>query len=76
LSDWGRDHLVFEGSFLTRRRGGAEKHAESTFRGLASVRGASSRKVKKHSIRINDQWRICFSWHKGAAESVEIVDYH
>jgi proteic killer suppression protein len=29
-----------------------------------------------HSIRINDQWRICFRWCKGAAESVEIVDYH
>ena len=28
------------------------------------------------SIRINDQWRICFIWRKGAAESVEIVDYH
>ncbi len=30
----------------------------------------------QHSIRINDQWRICFSWRNGAAESVEIVDYH
>ena len=28
------------------------------------------------SIRINDQWRICFSWSKGHAEDVEIVDYH
>ena len=30
----------------------------------------------QHSIRINDQWRICFIWRNGAAESVEIVDYH
>jgi proteic killer suppression protein len=30
----------------------------------------------QYSIRINDQWRICFIWCKGAAESVEIVDYH
>jgi proteic killer suppression protein len=30
----------------------------------------------QHSIRINDQWRICFVWRNGAAESVEIVDYH
>jgi proteic killer suppression protein len=30
----------------------------------------------QHSIRINDQWRICFAWRKGAAEDVEIVDYH
>jgi toxin HigB-1 len=30
----------------------------------------------QHSIRINDQWRICFIWRDGGAESVEIVDYH
>jgi len=29
----------------------------------------------QHSIRINDQWRICFVWNDGAAD-VEIVDYH
>ncbi len=28
------------------------------------------------SIRINDQWRICFEWRDGDAENVEIVDYH
>jgi proteic killer suppression protein len=28
------------------------------------------------SIRINDQWRICFQWHEGDAHDVEIVDYH
>ena len=28
------------------------------------------------SIRINDQWRICFRWHEGDASDVEIVDYH
>ena len=28
------------------------------------------------SIRINDQWRICFRWHDGDAFDVEIVDYH
>jgi len=30
----------------------------------------------QHSIRINDQWRICFRWHRGDAHEVEIVDYH
>lgn len=30
----------------------------------------------QHSIRINDQWRICFVWQNGHAHSVEIVDYH
>jgi len=28
------------------------------------------------SIRINDQWRICFRWHQGDAYDVEIADYH
>lgn len=30
----------------------------------------------QHSIRINDQWRICFEWSEGEAFNVEIVDYH
>jgi len=30
----------------------------------------------QHSIRINDQWRICFRWHEGDAYHVEITDYH
>ena len=30
----------------------------------------------QHSIRINDQWRICFVWQEGAPTNVEIVDYH
>jgi toxin HigB-1 len=30
----------------------------------------------QHSIRVNDQWRICFVWRNNGAEQVEIVDYH
>ena len=30
----------------------------------------------QHSIRINDQWRVCFVWREGHAHDVEIVDYH
>lgn len=30
----------------------------------------------QHSVRINDQWRICFRWKNGDALDVEIVDYH
>jgi proteic killer suppression protein len=30
----------------------------------------------QHSIRINDQFRVCFRWHEGDAYDVEIVDYH
>jgi len=36
----------------------------------------SGKRVGQHSIRINDQWRICFRWHDGNAYDVEIVDYH
>jgi proteic killer suppression protein len=30
----------------------------------------------QHSIRINDQWRICFRWSDGGADAVEVTDYH
>jgi len=30
----------------------------------------------QHSIRVNDQWRICFEWRQDASWNVEIVDYH
>jgi len=30
----------------------------------------------QHSIRVNDQWRICFEWFDGDAHNVEFVDYH
>ncbi len=33
-------------------------------------------RVGEYSIRINDQWRICFLWRDGDAYEVEIVDYH
>jgi len=33
-------------------------------------------RANQHSIRINDQWRICFEWRDGDAHNVEIVDYH
>jgi proteic killer suppression protein len=33
-------------------------------------------RIGQYSIRINSQWRICFSWKEGGATDVEIVDYH
>jgi toxin HigB-1 len=30
----------------------------------------------QHSIRINDQWRVCFRWKDGHAHEVQVVDYH
>ncbi len=34
------------------------------------------KRVGQYSIRINDQWRICFEWHNKEAFKVEIIDYH
>jgi proteic killer suppression protein len=30
----------------------------------------------QHSVRVNDQWRVCFTWKDGDAHEVEVVDYH
>lgn len=40
---------------------------------LEALKGA---RRGQHSIRINDQWRVCFTWEKDGASNVEIVDYH
>jgi proteic killer suppression protein len=40
---------------------------------LESLKG---RRSGRFSIRINDQWRVCFRWAAGGVEDVEIVDYH
>jgi toxin HigB-1 len=40
---------------------------------LEALRGD---RVGQHSIRINQQWRICFVWTQGGPDRVEIVDYH
>lgn len=36
----------------------------------------SGDRAGQHSLRINDQWRVCFVWNQGHAERVEICDYH
>jgi proteic killer suppression protein len=40
---------------------------------LESLRGD---RAGQHSIRINDQYRVCFGWTRAGPENVEIVDYH
>lgn len=40
---------------------------------LEALRG---NRAGQHSIRINEQWRVCFVWTSDGAKSVEIVDYH
>ena len=36
----------------------------------------SGNRVGQWSIRVNDQWRLCFTWNDGEARQVEMVDYH
>jgi proteic killer suppression protein len=51
---------------------------------LGDLRGPPGNRLEKltgdregqHSIRVNDQWRICFRWRDGDALDVEITDYH
>ena len=40
---------------------------------LEALRG---RRAGQYSIRINDQWRVCFRWSAAGADDVEIIDYH
>ncbi|MFD0972169.1 type II toxin-antitoxin system RelE/ParE family toxin [Plantactinospora endophytica] len=40
------------------------------------LEGLKGDRKGQHSIRINDQWRICFTWTETGPEDVEIVDYH
>ncbi len=69
----------------TIQRGARRKllalHAATELRHMAVPRGNRLEALKggrkgQHSLRINDQWRICFRWEDGNAYEVEIVDYH
>ena len=55
--------------------------AAEDLRSLSSLPGNQLERLKgdrkgQYSIRINDQWRVCFDWQDGHAYGVEIVDYH
>ena len=55
--------------------------AAKDLKDLSVVPGNQLEKLKadragQHSIRVNDQWRVCFVWDNGDATDVEIVDYH
>ncbi len=59
----------------------AALHAVSSLDELRRIPGNRLEKLKgdrsdQYSIRVNDQWRICFIWLEGDAHNVEIVDYH
>jgi proteic killer suppression protein len=56
-------------------------HAAPALDQLGTVPGNRLEKLRgerqaQYSIRINDQWRVCFAWRDGDAYEVEIVDYH
>jgi len=81
--------LIFEGG-RSRRYAGLERvigrkllalHAARLLNDLTIPPGNRLEALKgdrrgQHSIRVNERWRICFSWRDGDARDVEIVDYH
>ncbi|HET9785138.1 MAG TPA: type II toxin-antitoxin system RelE/ParE family toxin [Terriglobales bacterium] len=73
-----RDFQAFE---RPAQRKLAMPHAARALDDLAASPGNRLEKLGgdragRHSIRIHDQWRICFLWRDGNAYEVEIVDYH
>ncbi len=86
----GKTALVFEGKspkgFPTdianvARRKLRQLHAATKLDDLRAPPGnrleaLSGNRAGQHSIRVNDQWRICFVWRDGNAHEVEMVDYH
>lgn len=81
---------ALHGGFSSRQFRAIEDQARRRLRWLDSatsltdlhaIRGNRLEALKgdregQYSIRINDQWRICFTWHEGNAHDAEIVDYH
>ena len=81
---------IFSGSIVRRfppdiqrtaRRKLLQLHASVTIRDMAVPPGnrleaLKGRRAGQHSIRVNDQWRVCFRWLGSDAYDVEIVDYH
>jgi toxin HigB-1 len=71
----------FEGFARIAQRKLRQLDSATELRDLASPPGNDLEALRgdrhgQHSIRINDQWRICFVWSGGDALNVETVDYH
>jgi proteic killer suppression protein len=80
---------IHEG-FGSRKFRGIEEQARKRLRWLDAATGLADigairgnrlgalegDRAGQYSIRINDRWRVCFSWREGNAYDVEIVDYH
>lgn len=67
-----------------QQRAKAKLHAVDAAAALDDLRSPPGNRLERlksdragqNSIRINDQWRVCFVWREGDAWNVEIVDYH
>jgi len=82
--------LIFQRTFLARLPHDIQKVAFRKLRMLSRAVTMNDLRVPpanrlealkgdrhgQHSIRINDQWRVCFTWQNGDSHNVEIVDYH
>ena len=76
----GEPVLKFQGIATVARRKLRSIHQARTLRDL-SLPGNRLEALKgdrrgQYSIRINDQYRVCFMWDKGDAQEVEIIDHH
>ena len=81
---------VYDGNSSRKLPGDIQKVARRKLRMLNNARSLRDLRIPpnnrleklkgdregQYSIRINDQWRICFSWFEGNAYNVEIIDYH
>lgn len=59
-----------------RQVGSAESIEDLRIPPGSRLEALNGERAGQHSIRINDQWRICFVWTDAGPEEVEIVDYH
>jgi len=77
----GEPVLRFQNIANVARRKLRSIHRARTLGDLSALPGNRLETLKgdragQHSVRINDQYRVCFVWEKGDARDVEIVDYH
>jgi toxin HigB-1 len=77
----GRPARRFKAFAKVAERKLAQLHAAQTLEFLRSPPGNGLEALKddrkgQHSIRVNDQWRVCFVWTPAGPSAVEIVDYH
>ncbi len=81
---------IFEGTVSRKLPGNIQKTARRKLKMIEAATTTTDLKIPPnnkheilkrtwkgwHSIRINDQWRVCFLWDKGTASKVQITDYH